>query len=67
VALAYGHRDDTNLPKYNVYTPTNFSQGQEFFSPAGEPDTALLLMLTLISVGGFVLRHHFSSGSASLL
>ena len=64
VALAYGHRDDTNLPKYHVYTPTDFSKGQEFYS-AAEPDTALLLILTLISIGGWALKQWLLSGSSS--
>jgi hypothetical protein len=70
VATAYGHRDDTNLPTYYIYTPDPsaypYHNGQEFFSmtPAAEPSTVLLLMLTLMSVGGWVLKQRFSSSSS---
>jgi len=59
---ALTHQND-NLPNYNVYTPfaaPNCGQpnqpscnGQEFFSPAPEAATTMLLSLSLLSAGLF--------------
>lgn len=49
VADAFAHKDDAHLPKYNIYTPSPLKAGQEFFSPAAEPSTVLLLSLVLLA------------------
>lgn len=62
VTLALGHRNDTNLPGYNIYTPTpglspcteqnqpGYCNGQEFFGPkAAEPSTVVLLTMVLLA------------------
>ena len=46
---AYSHRDDTDLEAFNVYTPDPLNAGQEFFSPAAEPATFVLLGLTVLA------------------
>jgi hypothetical protein len=49
VQSALSHKDDTNLPKYTVYTPTG-GYGQEFFG-APEASTTLFLGLSVLSSG----------------
>jgi len=52
VGMALSNKDDTNLPKFTVYTPTG-TYGQEFY---GTPEAATTLLLGLAMLSGSLLR-----------